>query len=132
MTMPEVRQQIVIGDHNIFTDTGSINIKYELGPAEARDRIPLTQLVESVKQFWIHGVLESSVHEASMLDLRMEPATGAVEHPWARVLEVPGESVSTLGVEQTIGDDYLEHAGPGLTSLGLEMRLSALLQDGTE
>ena len=116
MATPEVRQT-VIGDHNIFSATGSINIKYELAPAEARDRVPLTQLVESVKQFWIHGVLERSVHEASMLELRIEPATGAVEHPWARVLEVPGQPVSPLGAEQPIGAIFAQ-TGRALLILG--------------
>jgi len=114
--MPEVRQT-VIGDHNIFSGTGSINIKYELAPLESRDRIPLTQLVESVKQFWIRGVLERSVHEVSMLDLRVEPDADAVDHPWARTLELPGKPSSTLDVGRSIGMIFAE-TGRALLILG--------------
>src|SRR5260370_40291236 len=81
MESPEVRKTVA-GDHNILTATGDIRINYHLPPAEAEERRILLQLAESVKRFWIQGVLERSLHEAAMLELRKEPISDAVQHPW--------------------------------------------------
>ena len=112
----EVRQT-VIGSGNIFTATGDVRINYHLPPAEAEERRVLLQLTASVKQFWIAGVLEHSVHEAAMIALRKETRPDAVQHPWGRVLELPGHAPQPLGGGQGILDVFNE-TGRALLILG--------------
>ena len=64
--------QTVIGDHNIFTGIGDINVVYQLPPVEAEDRRNLLILLNKVKQFWIEGVLEQSVYSEAMIQLGKE------------------------------------------------------------
>jgi hypothetical protein len=116
MATPEVRQT-VIGDHNLFTATGDIRITYQLPPAEAKVRVALLQLAESVRQFWIAGVLERSVHEAGMIELRKESIADAVQHPWERILELPGQPARSLAAEQAVGEIFTE-TGRALLILG--------------
>src|SRR5688572_7389708 len=112
----EVRQT-VIGSGNIFTATGDVRINYHLPPAEAEERRVLLQLTASVKQFWIAGVLEHSVHEAAMIALRKEARPDAVQHPWGRVLELPGHAPQPLGGGQGILEVFNE-TGRALLILG--------------
>jgi eukaryotic-like serine/threonine-protein kinase len=116
MEGPEVRQT-VIGDHNIFTATGDIRINYHLPPAEAEERRILRHLADSVKRFWIEGVLERSLHEVAMLELRKEPLPAVVQHPWERILELPGQSSQSLAGEKKIGEIFFE-TGRSLLILG--------------
>src|SRR5437660_9998240 len=78
MTEREVRQT-VIGDRNIVTGTGDVNIVYTLPPTEAEERRSLLVLLERVRQFWIAGVLEGSVHGAALLELGTARMSEAVE-----------------------------------------------------
>ncbi|MGA8657757.1 MAG: hypothetical protein WB586_16550, partial [Chthoniobacterales bacterium] len=110
-------RQTAIGDHNIVTATGDIRINYQLPPAEAEERRILLQLADSVKRFWIAGVLEHSLHEAAMLELRNEPLSAAVQHPWERILEIPGQSSRSLAGEKKIGEIFFE-TGRSLLILG--------------
>jgi DNA polymerase III delta prime subunit len=110
-------QQTVIGDHNIFTGTGDIRITYQLPPAESEERRLLLQLTESVRRFWIAGVLERSVHEAALVALRKEARPEAVQHPWGRVLALPRQAEETLGAERKIGDIFAQ-TGRTLLVLG--------------
>lgn len=116
MASAEVRQT-VFGSGNIFTATGDVRINYQLPQAEAKERRVLLQLTEAVKQFWIAGVLQRSIHEAAMLDLRKEDRPDAVQHPWERVLELPGQPAQPLAVERTIGGIFAE-TGRALLILG--------------
>ena len=85
MTEREVRQT-VIGDRNIVTGTGDVNIVYTLPPTEAEERRSLLVLLERVRQCWIAGVLDGSVHGAALLELGTARMSDAVEHPWERIL----------------------------------------------
>ena len=116
MAAPEIRQT-VIGDHNIFTATGDIRITYNLPPAEAEERRVLLQLAGSVGQFWVKGVLESSIHDTAMIELHTEARSEAVEHPWERVLELPGRSAQSLGTGKTTTELFVE-TGRSLLVLG--------------
>ena len=117
MAAPEIRQT-VIGDHNIFTATGDITqITYNLPPAEAEERRVLLQLAGSVGQFWVKGVLESSVHDSAMIELHKEVQSEAVEHPWERVLELPGRPAQSLGAGKTTTELFIE-TGRSLLVLG--------------
>ncbi|MGH7955547.1 MAG: hypothetical protein ACREH8_00875, partial [Opitutaceae bacterium] len=112
----EVRQT-VIGSGNIFTATGDVRINYNLPPAEAEERRVLLQLTASVKQFWVAGVLERSVHETAMIELRKEARPDTVQHPWERVLELPGQPAQSLGGERGTADVFNE-SGRALLILG--------------
>jgi tetratricopeptide (TPR) repeat protein len=116
MGNPEVRQT-VIGDHNIFTATGDIRINYHLPPAEAEEHRVLVHLAESVKRFWIEGVLERSLHEVATLELGKQPLSDAVEHPWERILELPEHAPVAMAGEKKIGEIFSE-TGHALLILG--------------
>lgn len=116
MGNPEVRQT-VIGDNNIFTATGDIRINYHLPPAEAEEHRVLVHLAESVKRFWIEGVLEHSLHEVATLELCKQPLSDAVEHPWQRILELPEHLPVALAGEKRIGEIFSE-TGRALLILG--------------
>src|SRR2546423_6607410 len=116
MAAPEIRQT-VIGDHNIFTATGDVRITYNLLPAEAEERRVLLQLANSVRQFWVEGVLEKSVHDTAMIELRKETQPDAVQHPWERVLELPGQPAQSLGASTTAAALFFE-TGRSLLVLG--------------
>src|ERR1043166_683215 len=116
MAAPEIRQT-VSGDHNIFTATGDIRITYNLPPAEAEERRVLMQLAASVRQFWVEGVLENSVHDTAMIELRKEAQPEAVEHPWERVLELPGQPAEAIAATRSTTDLFLT-TGRSLLILG--------------
>jgi MoxR-like ATPase len=116
MADAEVRQ-IVTGSGNIFTATGDVRINYSLPPAEAEERRLLLQLTGSVKQFWIDGVLERSVHQAALIELSKTARPDAVRHPWGRVLELPGQPASAIGAERDIGAIF-DDTGRALLLLG--------------
>src|SRR5215216_4509651 len=105
--------QTVIGSGNIFTGTGDIRINYQLPAADAEERRILLQLTENVKQTWIAGVLETSVYQKLLFEVRGEARPEAVTHPWQRVLELSGQPSETLGVERQIENVY-KQAGRAL------------------
>jgi eukaryotic-like serine/threonine-protein kinase len=83
----EVHQQFT-GDGNVFTGTGDVYVvRNEAVPLP--DRAALRDLREKVRQFWVRGVLESSLHGKAMLALGKETMPDAVDHPWGRTLELP-------------------------------------------
>src|SRR5262249_42475403 len=112
-------RQTVVGDRNIVTGTGDIQIIYELPPAEANERRSLLVLLDRVRQFWIAGVLDSSMHGAALLELGKASLSDAVEHPWQRILELPDRDARALPPERAI-DDVFEQANRGLLILGAE------------
>ena len=63
-----------------------------LPPAEVRERRDLGILLNKVKQFWIEGVLEKSVHQMALIDLGKETQAEAIAHAWEQVLELPDQS----------------------------------------
>ena len=118
MTEREVRQT-VIGDRNIVTGTGDVNIVYTLPPTEAEERRSLLVLLERVRQFWIAGVLEGSVHGAALLELGTARMSDAVEHPWERILELPGEEARAVPAERSV-EQLFDEATRALLVLGAE------------
>src|SRR5262245_9740868 len=91
---PQVVQQ-VSGDHNIFTGIGDIYVvRNEVVPPP--DRPALRALREKVRQYWVQDVLERSLHGRALLALGKETMPEAVEHPWARVMELPDGTKRTI------------------------------------
>ena len=64
-----------------------------IGDTEAahaqRNRQAMLQLVRNT---WIKGVLEQSLHSAVMIELGMEERVAAVEQPWDTVAQMPGQA----------------------------------------
>jgi eukaryotic-like serine/threonine-protein kinase len=119
MTAPGI-SQVVIGDHNVFTASGDVhqyNITYSLSPADAEDRRVLLTLLEKVRRFWVQGVLEQSMHREARLELGLVQSTDAVDHPWQRVLEIPGQHAKALNDDAKISDVY-DDAARSLLILG--------------
>lgn len=101
----------VVGD-KIFGNKIITNI-YEalpppLPPAEAKERRDLGILLSKVKQFWIEGVLEKSVHNMALIDLGKETQAEAVAHAWEQVLELPDQSRQTLPLDKKISQIFDE------------------------
>ncbi|GIK44083.1 MAG: hypothetical protein BroJett011_79160 [Chloroflexota bacterium] len=79
-----------------------------LPPAEAKERHDLRILLGKVKQFWIEGVLEKSVHAMALIDLGKETQLEAVAHAWEQVLELPDQSRQTLPPDKKISQIFDE------------------------
>jgi hypothetical protein len=115
MTKPTITQSI-IGDHNTFTATGDIRIVYELPQVTGDDYLNLLLLRNNVKNFWIKGVLEQSIHHEALIELGMESRPDIVEHPWGMVVELPDQKFN-LPQNKKIGEIF-EEAGRALIILG--------------
>jgi DNA polymerase III delta prime subunit len=69
-------------------------LKYSPTPKQRnRNREAMLQLV---KNTWVKGVLEQSLHGAVMIELGLEYQAGAVERPWDMVLQAVGQQNHTL------------------------------------
>jgi hypothetical protein len=47
-------------------------------------------MLQLVRNTWIKGVLEQSLHGAAMIELGMEERADAVERPWDMIVQMPG------------------------------------------
>jgi eukaryotic-like serine/threonine-protein kinase len=130
----EVRQE-VRGDHNIVVGVGNVVINKLQSPDSSLQRQQLEILLDRVDQFWIKGVLEASAHGAALLELGKEALAGVVEHPWEKILEVPGQTDRPLPVECGIGELFgevgrfllvLGEPGAGKTTILLELARALL------
>src|SRR3981081_3562605 len=81
--------QTVAGRGNFVTGTGDINVNYVLDPVESRERNELLLLLRKVREFWVRGILENSVHDLALIELGKEARPDAVENPWDTVLSRP-------------------------------------------
>ncbi|MCP4935588.1 MAG: hypothetical protein GY927_15630, partial [bacterium] len=66
-----------------------------LSPAGTQERRDLGILLRKVKQFWIDGVLENSIHNIALNKKKKETQADAVAHVWEQVLELPDQSRQT-------------------------------------
>ena len=108
-----------------------------LPPVEVRERHELGILLGKVKQFWIEGVLEKSVHTIALIELGKETQTEAVVHAWEQVLELPDQSRQTLPPDKKISyifDDLnrtlliLGEPGSGKTTTLLQLAHDLIIQ----
>ncbi len=81
------------------------------------DRANQLILLQKVRQFWIEGVLEQSVHRRALMEVTRETRPDAVTHPWQQVLELPDQSSRSLAPGQGIGALF-ESVGRSLLILG--------------
>ncbi len=116
MTNPQVTQTVV-GDHNIFTGIGDINIVYPLPPADHEDRRNLLILLDKVRQDWIKDVLEKSIHYEVLIQLGKESRPEMVDTPWGRRVEFPDQDSRLLPQDKKIVEVF-DEAGRALLILG--------------
>jgi eukaryotic-like serine/threonine-protein kinase len=64
--------------------------------AEAEARRTLLVLLGHVRQFWIDDVLSRKLQGVGVLEPGRQILADAVEHPWERVLELPGDRSAIL------------------------------------
>ena len=95
--------------------TPRINVNLYL--AEKRERDDLLILLRKVKEFWVEGVLEKSVHGQALIDLGKEAWTEKAGHPWEQVLELPDQTSRRLRPGEPIGEVFSE-VGRSLLILG--------------
>jgi hypothetical protein len=86
-------------------------------------------MLERVRNFWVKGVLEQSLHNAAMIELGMDVKPDAVEHPWDMVLRTeredralpPGTKIADVFDEMSGSLLILGKPGSGKTTMLLEL-----------
>ena len=115
-----IRNSIIAGRDVIFPGS----------TAEQRAQRNRRAMLELVKNTWIKGVLEQSLHGAAMIELGMEERADAVEHPWDMVLQAPDRPNRALPRGTKIADVFddmnralliLGEPGSGKTTMLLEL-----------
>ncbi len=88
-----------------------------LMPQERRNR---SRMLQKVRDFWIKGVLEKSLHNEVLIALNMEERPDAVQHPWDMVIqqsEQPTRSTSSgtriIQMFDELGGELLILGAPG-------------------
>ena len=98
------------------------------------------RMLRKVRDFWISGVLEQSLHGASLLALGLHERRDAVANPWHLVLHQPEQAAAPLPPGTSISQIYdavdgelliLGEPGSGKTTLLLELART-LLQRANE
>lgn len=83
-----------------------------------------------VRDIWVKGVLEQSLHGVAMLELGMESWPSAVEHPWDVIVQMPDQPSYRLPPGTTITQVFdetkgslllLGEPGSGKTTMLLEL-----------
>ncbi|MCB1033279.1 MAG: NACHT domain-containing protein, partial [Acidobacteria bacterium] len=92
-------------------------VKPEASSPAAGSERDLQILLSRVREYWIAGVLERSIHRFARLELGMELLEGAVESPWGSLLETPGAGREELPHGKTLGQVF-EDVGGSLLVLG--------------
>jgi CHAT domain/NACHT domain len=76
-----------------------------------RDKYQKRQiLLSKVRNFWVEGVLEKSLHGRVLLELGLEERLDAVNHPWGMVWETPNQLRQTLAPGTRVIDKFDEMA----------------------
>lgn len=86
-------------------------------------------MLQAVKEFWVKGVLENSLHNAVLLELGMAEKREAVVYPWEMVLQTPNQPNRTLPSGTRMVDVFDQHQtllilgepGSGKTTMLLEL-----------
>jgi eukaryotic-like serine/threonine-protein kinase len=98
-----------------------------LTPTERRNR---QRMLQKVRDFWIKGVLENSLHGAALIELGMEYTPDAVQHPWDMVVQRADQTRRSIEPGTRIVDVFdelggelliLGEPGSGKTTMLLEL-----------
>ncbi|MBD2017521.1 protein kinase [Microcoleus sp. FACHB-53] len=73
-------------------------------------------LLNKVKNYWIKGVLETSLHDKALIALGLEKRLDALDRPWGIVWETPEQPRQTLPPNTRIIDQF-DQLGAGRTLL---------------
>ncbi len=116
--MPEISiQQNISGVGNFVVGQGTLNILHQLPELDREGYRNLAILRDKVKQFWIGGVLEKSVHGEAIIALDRQSVTEAVDHPWATTLELPDQKSQLVPSGKRTSEIFYE-CGRALLILG--------------
>ena len=103
---------------------------FGFGPNEQRAQRNRRAMLELVRNTWIKGVLEQSLHGAAMIELGLEERADAVERPWDMVLQTPdqpnrplphGTKIASVFDEMSGALLILGEPGSGKTTMLLEL-----------
>lgn len=73
-------------------------------------------LLNKVKNYWIKGVLETSLHGKALIELGLEMRLDTVEHPWGMAWETPEQPQHSLPPGTKVLDKF-DEMGEGRTLL---------------
>jgi len=76
----------VLGDYAHVAGGIHFHTAAPANPRERRNRAAMLQLVRNT---WIKGLLEQSLHGAALIELGLEYRPDAVDHPWDMVVQMP-------------------------------------------
>jgi hypothetical protein len=99
----------VIGDHAHIED--GIRFHPAPPPANPTERCNRAAMLQLVRNAWVVGVLEQSLHGAAMLELGKEYTPDAVERPWDLELHFPGQERRPVPHGAPIRDLFDECSG---------------------
>ncbi|WP_201366235.1 TIR domain-containing protein [Dictyobacter formicarum] len=104
-----------------------------------RMRLNRGRLLKSVRATWIEGLLESSLHQAARLDLRLQEQADALENPWRFQVQELHQEPRPLPLATSIVEVYDEADGallilgePGSGKTTLLLQLARTLLDRAE
>jgi DNA polymerase III delta prime subunit len=111
----------IIAGRDVIIKIFSITINVIAGDMDAQ-RIQRAErnrraMLESVKNAWVKGVLEQSLHSAALIELGLEERAEAVEHPWDMLVRMPDQPNRALPPGTKIIDVF-EEMGRSLLILG--------------
>ena len=76
-------------------------------------------LLNKVKDYWVKGVLETSLHGKALIELGLEKRLDALDRPWGMVWETPDQARQTLSNNIRISDLFQQMGiGRSLLILG--------------
>jgi serine/threonine protein kinase len=73
-------------------------------PDQSADRLIL---INKVRNSWIKGVLETSLHHRAWIELKLEERLDAVSHPWGLAWESAAQSRRSLPTDTTVVELFL-------------------------
>src|SRR5215813_8066528 len=112
-----IKDDVAKWQARIIRERRTPQINLNLSLAEKKERDELLILLRKVKEFWVEGVLEKSVHGQALIDLDKEAWTEKTEHPWEQILELPDQTSRRLRPGELIGELFSE-VGRSLLILG--------------
>jgi DNA polymerase III delta prime subunit len=83
-------------------------INVNLSLTEKKERDELLVLLRKVKEFWVEGVLEKSLHGQALIDLGKEEWNEKTTHPWEQILELPDQTSRALRPGEPIDKIFAE------------------------
>src|SRR5262249_12144542 len=103
-----IKDDVAKWQARIIRERRTPRINVNLSLAETRERDEMSKLLLAVKQFWVEGVLEKSVHGHALIDIGKEAVRDNTGNTWAQMLELPDPTSRTLPPGNPIGEIFDE------------------------